>query len=217
MKRQEPLVIIGELMVIVGVLLLMQLFGVYAALHTLVWSILFLVGGAAFLGVSVRTPERWWALIPGFVLLSLGALTSLDWFAPALGARWGGTLFLCGLSLAFWCIYLLRRAWWAIIPGGVLVTLGAVAALPSAGEERTAMLLFSGIGFTFLLVALVPPYTPRRNWAFIPALLAMAVSLMSLTATLGLMTIVWSVVLIGGGIFLLYYSLHSDTRKGSEL
>ena len=67
--------------------------------------------------------SEWWALIPGFALIGVGA-------SIVLPGQWSGFSFLGFLGISFLAIYLSnRQRWWAIIPGGVLITLGIVAAL----------------------------------------------------------------------------------------
>ena len=74
------------------------------------------------------------------------------------------------IGLSFWIVYLVDRAhWWAIIPGGVLVTLAAVAALDKAADGVSGGVFFLGLGATFLLVALAPNPHGRMRWGYIPA------------------------------------------------
>lgn len=216
MKRQETSLVVGGMLIFFGIVLQMGSLNLFAPFDDLIWGWLFVLGGSIFLSIPLRTPDRWWGFIPGFALVSLGII-ELDWFAPAFGNQWGGTLFLCGLSLGFWAIYFVRRAWWAIIPGGILVTLGTLAGLGSfVAENYAGAILFAGIGLTFVVVALAPPHDPHRTWAFIPAAGGFVVSALILTATVEMLNVFWPLVLIGSGLIVLYRALLPSTEHKKE-
>jgi len=92
MKRIESSIIFGMALICVGVLFLLQNLGVLGALAGLLWALLFAAGGAAFLLAFATAPAHWWALIPGFTLLSLGALIGFQELFPALAGPWGGAV-----------------------------------------------------------------------------------------------------------------------------
>jgi hypothetical protein len=92
------------------------------------------IGGAVFLGtfgagfaaVYVTGRERWWAIIPAGVLLTLASVAWLDVRAPS----WdGGWLFFAGIAVTFGLLAVLPeqqgRHRWAIYPaiGATLLTL----------------------------------------------------------------------------------------------
>ena len=70
---------------------------------------------------------------------------------------WGGFFFLGFLGLGFLAVYFSgRERWWAIIPGGVLLTLGFISVLNNVyGGRETGGFFFLGLGLTFLLVAVL--------------------------------------------------------------
>lgn len=122
-----------------GVLALLQTLGV--SVVGWVWGVLFAAGGLLFLGVYQQDNTRWWALIPGFTLLGLGALLL---FEPLLQGSTEGALFLAAIGAGFLATYLVRRSnWWALIPAGTLLTLALVAWQGDRGGGR-AVLLGSG-------------------------------------------------------------------------
>jgi hypothetical protein len=209
MKRISSDLLIGGVIVAVGVIALLQNLGVFGPAEDLIWATLFAAGGIAFLSAVAQDRARWWAMIPGAVLLSLGVLIAVSALAPAL-AVWGGTIFLGGIGLGFWGVYLLRRDfWWAIIPGGVLVTLGVVAGIGDRFADAVGgAIFFFGLAATFALVALLPIGSglPRR-WALIPAGVLFALALLVLTNVPILMNIVGPALLIFFGLALLYRAL----------
>jgi hypothetical protein len=204
----RPLVA-GLLLIGAGLLMLLANLGVLASVGGLIWGLLFAFGGGAFLSIYVRDQQHWWSLIPGCTLLGLGALVGLQELLPALAGPWGGALFLASISLGFWLIALTRREqWWAIIPGGALLSVAAIAGLGSTlGGESSGAMLFFGLALTFGLVYLTGRAPDRRTWALFPAavLLVMAVIIQaSFGVALGY---IWPLALIAFGIYLGYRAL----------
>lgn len=167
MKNSRASLGMGALLVIIGLLFLLQNFGLLGGLENIIWLVLFGAGGLAFLYVFSVNRENWWAIIPGFTLLGLAGLIGLG---DQLGAL-GGALFLGAIGLSFWVIYLLRRDfWWAVIPAGTLTTLAVVAATADRIEGvAVGGLFFLGLAATFALVYLLPTSEGRMKWALIPA------------------------------------------------
>lgn len=211
MKRLSSEVLLGGTLLLAGVIFLLQNMGLFGAATPTVWALLLGAGGIVLLIVGAQNRARWWALIPGAVLLSIGILLGLAIFAPALGSTWGGTLLLGTLGAGFLAIYLLRRDfWWALIPGGVLLTLAVIAGFgaPYAGPLVGATLFF-GLALTFVLVAFAPPSAPRR-WALIPADALLLLAILTMFGTPDVMPFFWPTLLILLGIWLLYRALRHN-------
>jgi hypothetical protein len=211
MKRSYLPLAFGALLVGAGVLLLLQNFGVLTFGWDLIWSLLFALGGAAFVAVFLKDREQWWAIIPGFTLLGIGGLIGLAAILPESAGAWGGTFFLGAISLAFWVIYALRREnWWAVIPGGVLLTLAVVAGLAeAAGGIATGGLFFLGLAATFGLVYLLPTPEGRMKWAIIPAGILGAMGVLIILAATSVVNYLWPLALILAGLYLVYRSFFS--------
>jgi hypothetical protein len=96
---------------------------------------------------------------------------TLNRILPGGTGEWGGSILLGGIALSFLLIYLVNREnWWAIIPGGVLLTLALIISLGSfLGGFEVGGLFFLGIGLTFALVAVIPNPQGSMAWAWIPA------------------------------------------------
>ena len=206
MKRLRYRLIWGALLVGIGLLLLLQNFNILGFLWGGVWAFLFAAGGAAFLVVFLSHPNNWWAVVPGFALLAIGALIGLGTFFPWLEEVVGGSLFLGAIGLSFWVVYLRsREQWWAIIPGGVLLTLATVAGLSSTlpGAE-TGGIFFLGLAATFGLLYLLPTPQGRMNWAIIPAAVLFVIGLIVTVATSSLFRYIWPAALILVGLWLIY-------------
>ncbi len=204
MKRDQSRLIWGLILVLVGILFLLQEFQILGSAFEYLWVILIAAGSGAFLWVYFTKKDQWWAIIPGLTLLGL-TLVGLENIIPFMpGGNWTGAVFLGCIGLAFWLVYLRRQQqWWAIIPGGVLVTLALVAGLDflSGWDD---VIFFLGMGLTFALVALLPSKTHDTRWAFIPAGVLIILGLAFVGPIQSVINYVWPVILVGLGIFVLY-------------
>ena len=209
-KWFESRIVWGVLLIVLGVLFLLQTFDVLGGILTLFWVFVFGAAGVAFLTVFLANRDHWWAVIPGFTLLSLAALIALNWLFPRAGETLGGTLFLGGIGLGFWVIYLIKREhWWAVIPGGVMFTVALVAGLASVLEgDATGGVLFLGIGLTFALLSVVPTPQGRIKWAIIPAAVLLLMGLLMTAAATPLIKL-WPAALILAGLYSLFRAFSS--------
>jgi hypothetical protein len=204
MKRIDFGVLAGLILVVAGALLLLQTFSVISFAWGTVWAFVFAAGGLVCLWAFARDREQWWALIPGFVLLGLGALLGLETLAPRLAGTWGGAIFLLGVSAAFWAVYAARREyWWAVIPAGVMLTLALVAGItssvPGAGGGG---LFFLGLGATFGLLYLLPTREGRMKWALIPAIVLLIFGAVLAASEAEVLGFVGPAVLVLAGLYL---------------
>ena len=214
MKRFDARTVntVGAILLIgVGILLLLQNFGILGGIVALIWSLIFGVGGLIFLYMFLTNRTQWWAIIPGFTLLGLAALIALDQFLPRVGDALGGTIFLGGIGLAFWVIYFLNREhWWAVIPGGVMFTVALVAGLDAVFEgAETGGVLFLGLGLTFGLLYFLPTPYRQMKGAVIPAGVLLVVGLLSTARTTGILEYLWPAALIVVGLYLLFRMFRS--------
>jgi len=212
MKRFDIHTVGAILLIVVGILLLLQNFGILGIVVALVWALIFGIGGLIFLYMFLTERTRyWWAVIPGFGLLGLAALITLDQCLPQVGDVLGGAIFLGGIGLAFWVIYFLNREhWWAVIPGGVMFTVALVAGLDAVFEgAETGGVVLLGIGLTFGLLSLLPTPQGRMRWALIPAAVLLVMGLLITAATTGILEYLWPAALIVVGLYLLFRMFRS--------
>jgi hypothetical protein len=201
----------GLLLVGGGLLFLLQNLNVIG-FGDIAWSVLLLIGGLSFLGLYISNREHWWAIIPGIILLGLGLSSGLSALFPRLFEVIGGGFFLGWIGLAFFVVYIANRTnWWAIIPGGVLLTLSVVNSLDALGWE-TGGIFFLGLGLTFLLVALLPTPEGRMRWAYIPAVILGFIALLQLIEAAELMNLVVPLALIFVGLFLIFRTFRRTSR-----
>jgi hypothetical protein len=202
----------GLLLILAGVLFLLDLTG-YISIGDYQWAIILGIGGLAFFSVFIADRKQWWALFPSFGLLIGAAVLFLETAFPELPGDLGGAIALGGIGLAFLIIYLINTEnWWALIPAGALISLslGLGLSVFIDGLEVGGVLLI-GLGLTFGLIGLVPTQQGRMRWAFIPALILLAIGVIILLASFNLFLYLWPLGLIAVGVLIIYGVL--KTRK----
>ncbi|KPL73582.1 hypothetical protein ADN00_14680 [Ornatilinea apprima] len=209
MKPNTWRTILGVILVVLGAVSMAQIMGVFpegSMFMTSIIALAFLGGGAAFLAVFLGNRANWWALIPGVILADLGLLIGFSEFVPGFDVI-SGAFFMAGLSLAFWLVYIFApQNWWAIIPGGVLLTLAAIILLSDITDSDgffVPAVLFLGMAATFAALALLRGHDAPVRWAWIPAgVLGVMGAMMALSAT-SLVGYVWPAALVLGGLYLI--------------
>jgi len=208
MKRLDPRIIIGSLLILAGGLGFLQAFGFLRNASDLFWGLVFLAAGGVFLFMFAGgfATGQWWAAIPGLVLAGIGVLILLPDSLDDLG----GAVFLGAIGLSFWLIYLSgRERWWAIIPGGVLITLAAVTLTDSLFRNGDAGggVFFIGLALTFLLVALLA----GMRWAYWPAgALGVMGIFLFFQSQVYLFSYIGAAALIGAGVVIILRSLRAQ-------
>ncbi len=196
----------GILLIVAGVLFLLQKVGLFVNIGPFLAMALFAAGGLVFFYLFLTAlRERWWAAIPGATLFGLAGTIFFSNYAPRVLDGLAGPLFLASIGVGFILVYLADLTkWWAIIPAGVLSTLAVVAGLDEfhiRGVESGGI-FFLGLGFTFLVVALLTGQRgERQSWALIPAAVLLLMGVLIGTPWLGYMENLWPVALIVVGLF----------------
>jgi hypothetical protein len=204
-KRSSVELILGIFLVAAGALFMLQNLNVIP-ISDIFWGFAFLFAGLVFLYVYLANRAHWWALIPGFTLLGIGATVALSQFAPDVADVAGGALTLGGISLGFWVIYVTDiDRWWAVIPGGVLLTLAIVTLTDAFGAAFDGgSIFFIGLGVTFLLLWVLPNRERSMGWALIPAVVLLAMGLLLSAAAASLINyVVPALFILIGAFFLL--------------
>jgi hypothetical protein len=206
MKQDQSRYVWGGLLVVAGILFLLQELNILSSPFEYLWMLLMAAGSAVFLWIYFTRKDQWWAIIPGLTLLGLTVVTVESLFDFLPGSDWVGAVFLGSIGLAFWLVYLRRQdQWWAIIPGGVMLTLSLVAGLDSL-LEWSDVIFFLGLGGTFFLVALLPGSDKNTKWAYIPAGVLTILGLVLFSPIENIMNIIWPILLIGLGVLILLRS-----------
>lgn len=194
----------GILLVLGGVLLLLDTFGIFKG-GALFWTVVSAIVGVLFLSVYITNRLHWWALIPGIIFLALSAIIGLTSFLPGFSdSNFVGPIVLGGIGLSFLAVYLANRQnWWAIIPAGVMGTLAVVAGLDRiVTSNANGGIFFLGLGLTFGLVAVLPNSVGQMRWAWIPAAILAVFGLLIVLAAGAYINYVWPAALILAGLLL---------------
>ncbi len=123
-----------------------------------------------FLYVYVRSPRRWWALIPAYVMMAIAGIILLDEIFRAPESLIGMCV-MFAIAAPFLFVYVRSpRRWWALIPAYVMMAIAGIILLDEilrAPESLIGMYVMFAIAAPFLLVYL---RNPRRWWALVVAL-----------------------------------------------
>jgi len=208
MNRSVIRIVAGILLVVFGIMSLLSSLGIFVGGIDFLWAVLFGAGGALFLYVYMNNRANWWAIIPGFALVGIGVTIVLELFFPHTRVDWGGMFIVGGIGLAFGAIYFVRREhWWAVIPGGVLLTLalmiGLTPLLDRVGLDTGGFFL-TGLGVTFGMIAFLPSVREHTRWALIPAAILLVLGLSVMVADSVISQFIWPIGLIVLGLYLVF-------------
>lgn len=169
-----------------------------------------------FFVVYLFDRSRWWALIPGFALGVIGVIPIMT---VSLKGEYAGGLINILIGLPFLAAYLMsRRAWWALIPAGVMISIGLMIILIGVfGDGRVTGAVAPGVMFLGWAATFGVLWLRRdlhsTHWAKYPAIVLAGLGLIVILGSAGF-NFVWPVILIGGGLLLLYFGFR---RKPTEL
>jgi hypothetical protein len=205
MKPVSWRIIVGLIILVIGGLALLQSLNVLPIGQT-VWDIIlpacFVAAGLVFIYVLITNKANWWAAIPGFTLVGLGALIGLNEIPGIEDAGWTAAVFMGFIGLGFLVVYLLDRShWWAIIPAGSMISVGLLIAFGGV------FYLFFGLAATFAAVALFSKPATNRIWPWIPAAVLGVMGITFLFAEKETVGYVFPALIVAGGLFLIIYSL----------
>ncbi len=205
----------GLLLIALGSFFFLQATGILGVLSSLFWTLIFAAAGSVFLYFFLTgLHDRWWAAIPGFTLMGLAAVIFYDNFAPPFFSDISGAIFLGSIGVSFLAIFFTnRQLWWALIPGGALMSIAAVVVTSQfGGWINPGSVLFIGLGLTFGLLGLLSTYLGvNLRWAYIPAAVLLVLGLIVVTPFAGAANFVWALALIGVGAFLVLRRSRPDT------
>lgn len=165
-----------------------------------------------FLAVYLRDHKHRWALIVFGVLATVSLIPALS---VSLNEETVGPVVLFLFAAAFFVVFFTNlRRWWALLVGGIFTTLSIVRIItlqpvagilqnePLAGQVAGAA-FFLGLGLTFLVVWLLRAMAPTV-WAIYPAAVLGVLGLVTLIAGQPGYDIAWPLILIAGGVLLVY-------------
>jgi len=173
------------------------------------WGILAFLGAIFFLSIYPQNRSHWWALVPGISLIGIGLTILVNWLVPEFGEVWGGAILLGGIGLSFFFLYLVdHQNWWAVIPAGIMISIGIAAGIEQTYGDRFGLgIFFLGMGLTFALLPLLPTPPGKMGWAWATALILAALGAIFMFTTGEKLSYLGPIVLIGIGIALVIKSL----------
>ena len=205
MKRIEPRIFWGILLIAGGALFLLENMGILPLDN--LWPIIFLVPSIVFVYVFLTSRENWWAIIPGMATFGIAALIAFDQLFPRLPDTWGASIFLGSMAISFLGVFVRTGTaeWWAVIPMGILGSLAILTGLePWIGGDVFGGLFMLGIGLTFALVYLMPTREGRMRWAIYPASITGIIGLLIITASTRLISFIGPLAIIALGLYIIF-------------
>jgi hypothetical protein len=127
-------------------------------------SLIFIAVAIPFLvAFLLNVRSNWWALIPAFSCLVVGAIIVL---ADRVAGEWIGALVMFSVGLPFLVVYLVNRSrQWALIPAFCTLAVGAIILISMANNWAGVFVPFI-IAIPFFYVYFTKP---AHWWALIPA------------------------------------------------
>jgi len=112
------------------------------------------------------------------------------------------------IGVGFLIVYLLdRERWWAIIPGGAVLSIAIMILFAQTGSWP-AVILFGGLALSFGLVAITARAGDRsRAWAWYPALAMVVLAVIVASTATPLPGILWPILLIAAGVAMVGWTL----------
>jgi hypothetical protein len=194
--------LLGLILIGIGTLAILGNIGIFGGISNMLFAGGMGVAGFYLVRQYQKNRQSLWASIVGFTFLGL-ALASVT------GAM-SGFYFFAMIATGFLSIYKKEpRQWWAVIPGGVLLTLATVAGSEALFPRwDAAPLFFAGLAATFGYL-----YKYGKPWAIFPAAALAIVAFLNLSFSGG-----WIVptLLIGAGIYAINRKKSDDSLEKSS-
>jgi hypothetical protein len=193
--------IIGGALILFGILALLSNFKIFEIGIGAIFAGIFVLAGLIFLIVFFLDREQWWALIPGFVMMGVGATILVGEYMPHSVVDITGAVMLIFIALPFWIIFILKRDyWWALFPAGVLTSIAAMTLIPDRNGDLGVSIMFLGWAGTFALVY----FLAKQKWAIWPIIGLAAMAVAFLAGAFDVFNYLWPIVIIGGGAYLIF-------------
>jgi hypothetical protein len=204
MAKLSSRVIWGTILIIGGLLFLLESLGLM--IIGSIWPVIFGIAGIFFMVTFFRDTMQWWPVIPGLTLIGLAIMIFLNTVAPKFAQNISSGIFLGCIGLSFIAILLATRGqqWWAMIPGGVLLTIAVVTSVSSYADGNLSGALFMlGLATTFALLYFIPFNGEKRGWAIYPFIILGVIGILILGATAQIAQYLWPAVLIILGLYVI--------------
>ncbi|MEK6220768.1 MAG: hypothetical protein N2D54_00790 [Chloroflexota bacterium] len=210
--KLKPRFILGIFLILGGGLLLLQSMGILSGnIENIIWSVVLGIGGIYFTIRFLKNRNRWWWIIPGLTFIALAIINSAELFNFRFLEEFSDAILLASIGLSFFIVFFSNRInWWAVIPGGILLTLGFVTVSDKlVGKDfDTAGIFFIGLGLTFFILFIIPTPIGRISWAMYPAIpLLLLGAFVGLGANEAIGDIIGPIAIVIVGLYLLISAL----------
>lgn len=199
----------GSILIVLGGIALLGQFVPGFSVGPLV-AVFFVGGGAVFFTIYLRDHEHWWALIPGYTLMMIGAVIFFG--TMRFPGNFIGMFIMFAIAFPFLYVYIRNREnWWALIPAYTMSSIGGIIALSSV--------LHGNLMGTYVMFTIALPffYVYLRNrehwWALIPAGIMGLIGIGLLLGTSYQFVVPAALILLG--IFLLGRQVIHDKSEGA--
>ena len=204
---------LGVVLILAGLGAFLQASGLWLVtnrLNSLLVVCLLLVIGLLLISRLANHRNQWWPIIPSCALFSAALIIGLNVLFPQLS--WlSGSVFLGLLGLGFFLVYFFnRQCWWAIIPGGVLLTLSTIPLVSHFVAIGSGIVFFLGLAVTFTLVYYLPGSDSKNYWARIPAIVMLAMAALISMFTGSLANFLWPLILVFLGFIFILRSFKTE-------
>ncbi len=197
----------GALLILFGLVMLLETFGVIEIVGRLVWAAILAAIGLPFLLIYLSNRSQWWALFPGCIMTGVG-------IGVLVGGDVAAIIIVGSVSLPFWLIYFTDRAqWWALIPAWVMACVCVIIALGLLGLDWfIAPFVMFAVAAPFLLVYLVDR---EQWWALIPGGIMAGIGVLILVESLVEVFTFWPIILIALGLWMVYRAIRPSSTTSA--
>lgn len=207
MQKEKKSLLIGTVLILLGILSLLNNFGLIFIRDEAIVSLLFLSLGT-FLFTRFAREQRVGYLILASISTFIGLVILWD---SILGfdSQFIGVIFLWGVSALFaYGFFRNNENWGFVIPAGIFFTLGCVVLFemtPFIHSDVLGSVFFLGLGLTFGFLYLIKNEKNGLDWAEAPAICLIAFSgfLLVVSSNSFLATIFFPITLILLGAYLI--------------
>lgn len=172
--------LVGGIIILIGILALLANLDILDGLEEILGSLLFFTVAYLFYRVFKKDKNKIWALIPAVFCAALGVIIFMENFSGFNEDLSGVILFWAG-ALVFAYFYINdNKKWWAVIPAGVLFTIGSVVIIETYNlllYDLEGTVLFLGFGLTFIFLYLQRNEENKLQWAIWPGGILSAIAL----------------------------------------
>lgn len=180
MVENKTSLLIGIAIIVFGILALLNNLGLLTGIDDIIGAVILFSLAYLFYRIYRKDPGKVWGLIVATFCGALALIVVVESLSIFPDEVSGTILFWSGAAVFAFLYVRDNRMWWAVIPAGILFTLGVVVltegfGLLNSGLEGTV--LFLGFGLTFMYLYMQRNEQNKLDWAIWPGgfLLAFAV------------------------------------------